>query len=106
MTRFSKCCWGIHVTSVKKRLDHVLRELNSIGTEPNESKAKSILAQLVVIKDACRETEQSPMCCFRYDGNNNIVCDSQGPMGQSEFMDKCRKCQTQIRSMLDNLNTD
>jgi hypothetical protein len=94
------------LTSVRKRLDHVLVELETIGTEPNEAAAKNILAELAVIHSAYRESEKVPMCCFKYDAAANIVCDVAGPLEHSLFIEKCRQCQSGIKEVLVNLQTN
>jgi hypothetical protein len=94
------------VTSVKRRLDHVLNELEAMGTETNEETAKNVVTELKVMKGAYKETKQAPMCCFRYDAEQKIVCDVIGPLDLKQFMEKCRQCQTQIKTALVNLNTD
>ena len=94
------------MTSVKKRLDHVLNELDIMGTEINENAAKNVIAELLVINGAYKETKQAPMCCFRYDANSKIFCDVTGPLEHMEFMEKCKQCQAQIKTVLVNLNTD
>ncbi len=94
------------MTSVKKRLDRVLNELGTLGTEADETTAKNIIAQLQIVAGAYRETQTSPMCCFYYDANQNIACDVAGPLSPEEFMQTCKACQAQIKTVLSNLNTD
>jgi hypothetical protein len=94
------------VTSVKKRLDHVIVELDSMGTETDEQTAKNVIAELKVIKSAYKETKHAPMCCFRYDAEQKIRCDVTGPLEHKLFMEKCKVCQAQIKTVLVNLNTD
>jgi hypothetical protein len=94
------------MTSVKRRLDHVLNELDAMGTETNEETARNVITELKVIKSAYKETKQAPMCCFRYDGEQKILCDVTGPLEHKQFMEKCRLCQAQIKTALVNLNTD
>ena len=91
------------MTSVKKRLDHVIVELDSMGTETDEETAKNIIAELKVIEGAYRETKHAPMCCFRYDSEKKILCDSTGPLEHQQFMQKCKECQAQIKDVLVNL---
>jgi hypothetical protein len=93
------------VTSVIKRLDHIIVELDSMGTETDEETAKNVIAELKVIKGAYKETKQAPMCCFRYDGEKKILCDVTGPLGIEQFMEKCQECQAKIKNVLINLNT-
>lgn len=94
------------MTSVKKRLDHVIVELDSMGTETDEQTAKNVIAELVVIKGAYKETKRAPMCCFRYDAEQKIICDVTGPLDHKQFMEKCQECQAQIKTVLVNLNTN
>ncbi len=94
------------MTSIKKRLDHVLNELDSMGTENNEQAAKNVMAELKVIKSAYKETKHAPMCCFRYNAEQKIHCDVTGPLEHKQFMEKCRECQIQIKTVLVNLKTD
>ncbi len=91
------------MTSVRKRLDHVLIELNAMGTEANEEAARNVIAELAVIKGAYRETKNAPMCCFRYAGEQKILCDVTGPLEHERFMEKCRQCQAQIGHLLRSL---
>lgn len=94
------------MTSVKKRLDHVLNELDKMGSEKDENTSRNVIAELKVIKSAYRETKQAPMCCFRYDSEQRIVCDVAGPLEHQQFMEKCLECQTEIKSLLVKLVTD
>ncbi len=93
------------MTSAKKRLDHVLVELDSLGTEPDEETSRNIIAELSVINSVYRDSERVPMCCFRYDADRRIVCDVAGPLELPEFMEKCRQCQAQIKHTLKHLKT-
>jgi len=94
------------VTSVRKRLDHVLNELDSLGIETNEETTKNVIAELKVINGAYRETKHAPMCCFRYDSQERIHCDVLGPFEHEQFMEKCKECQSQIKTVLTSLKTD
>jgi hypothetical protein len=94
------------MTSVKKRLDHVLNELDSMGTTPDDAAANNVLAELAVIHGAYRETVRVPMCCFRCDTENKIACDVIGPLDKATFMEKCKRCQIEIKTMLVNLKTN
>ena len=94
------------MTSVRKRLDHVLNELDAMGTETDEQTAKNVVTELTVIKGAYKETEHAPMCCFRYDAEQKIICDVTGPLEQKQFMEKCKECQAQIKTVLVHLKTD
>lgn len=94
------------MTSVKKRLDHVLNELDQMGTETDEAAYRNVVAELKVIKGAYKETKHAPMCCFRYDSEQRIVCDVAGPLGHKEFMERCLECQAQIKTVLVKLNTN
>ncbi len=94
------------MTSVKKRLDHVLNELDAMGTEVDEQAAKNVIAELAVIRGAYRETKCAPMCCFSYDAERKLLCDIAGPLEQKQFMEKCRECQAQIKNVLVNLDID
>lgn len=91
------------MTSVRKRLDHVLLELDSMSIEADEEASGNVIAELKVIEGAYRETKNAPMCCFDYDGEHRIVCDIAGPLEHERFMEKCRQCQAQIGQMLVNL---
>jgi len=93
-------------TSIKRRLDHVLKELDALNVEPNEKATRNIATELAIIKSAFRETKHSPMCCFDYDRNFKISCDIAGPLAQEEFMGKCRQCQAQIKQTLQALHAD
>ena len=75
------------MTSVKKRLDHVIVELDAMGTETDEETAKNVIAELKVIKGAYKETKRAPMCCFRYDVQQKIICDVTGPLDHEQFME-------------------
>jgi hypothetical protein len=77
-----------------------------MGTETNEQTSKNVIAELKVIKGAYKETKRAPMCCFTYDAEKNIICDVAGPLEHKQFMEKCRECQDQIKSVLVNLNID
>ncbi|MCW4017219.1 MAG: hypothetical protein NWF00_00815 [Candidatus Bathyarchaeota archaeon] len=93
------------MTSVRKRLDHVILELESMGTEVDEETAKNVIAELKVIHGAYRETKNAPICCFCYDGDHKIVCDVAGPLEHERFMEKCKECQAQMKNVLVNLET-
>ncbi len=88
------------MTSIRKRLDYVLNELSNLGTEINEKASSNITTQLAIIKGAFKESSQFPVCCFTYNAEGKIVCDSNGPFFIEEFMDKCRICQAQIKEAL------
>ncbi|MCW4010545.1 MAG: hypothetical protein NWF05_07995 [Candidatus Bathyarchaeota archaeon] len=94
------------MTSVRKRLNHVLYELEYMGTETDEEKAKNVITELKVINGAYKETKHAPMCCFNYEGEQKIVCDIVGPLEHEQFMEKCRECQAQMKTVLANLKTD
>ena len=91
---------GKGLTSLKKRLDHLLTELSCIGVEPNEEASSNVVAELAIIKGAFKESAYFPVCCFRYDVHSRIVCDVNGPLAIEQFMAKCRDCQAQIKEAL------
>ncbi len=91
------------MTSIKKRLDNVLNELDCIGIELDEEKAKNIMAQLRIVKGAYRQTQNAPMCCFHYDADQKLCCDMIGPLEKEAFMQECKACQAHIRDVLANL---
>ncbi|HMK93795.1 MAG TPA: hypothetical protein VK536_00190 [Candidatus Limnocylindrales bacterium] len=88
------------MTSIKKRLDYVLNELSNLDTEPDHETSDNVVAALSIIKEAFRESEQCPACCFTYDDRQRIVCDVNGPLPFKEFMKKCKVCQAQIKQAL------
>ncbi|MCW3994680.1 MAG: hypothetical protein NWE98_00840 [Candidatus Bathyarchaeota archaeon] len=88
------------MTSLKKRLDNVLNQLSQMDAELDEQAADNVVAQLSIIKNAFRESDSCPVCCFSYDKNSRLLCDSNGPLGREEFMKKCRSCQAQIKEAL------
>jgi hypothetical protein len=92
------------MTSLKKRLDYVVDELSNMTTEPNPEASQSIHAQLAIIKGAFKESENYPVCCFKYDDCSRIVCDVCGPLPNKEFMVKCKQCQAQIKNLLSVLS--
>lgn len=71
-----------------------------MGVEPDPEAADNAAAQLAIICGAFRESAKYPVCCFVYDSQMQIVCDSCGPLGREQFMEKCVKCQTQIKQAL------
>ena len=88
------------ITSIKRRLDHLIDQLSTMGAEPDPKAAGNAAAQLAIICGAFHESAKSPVCCFIYDSEKRIFCDSFGPLGQEEFMQKCTKCQSQIKQTL------
>lgn len=88
------------MTSIKKRLDYVLNELSSMDTEFDEEASSSVAAQLQIIKEAFKESDRYPVCCFNFDACSRIVCDVNGPLSKEEFMKKCKACQAQIKQAL------
>ena len=88
------------MTSLKKRLDNVLNELSRMDAEPDVETSNNVVAQLSIIKDAFKESERYPVCCFTYDACSRIVCDTCGPLASEAFMEKCRACQAQIKEAL------
>lgn len=94
------------MTSVKRRLHHVLNELSAMGTEPDEKAAGNVATQLSIIKAAFKDSQNYPMCCFRYDAEAKVICDVNGPLTLEQFMQKCRVCQAQMKKILVNLQTD
>jgi len=71
-----------------------------MDSELDEEAAGNVVAQLSIIQVAFKESEQYPVCCFRYDEESRVVCDSNGPMALSDFMNKCRGCQAKIKEAL------
>jgi hypothetical protein len=94
------------VTSLKKRLDHLLNELSLMGLEIDEKSSSNVATQLAIINGAFKESSNYPVCCFRYDLNSRVICDVNGPLVMSQFMEKCRDCQAQIKEALQKLKTD
>ena len=92
------------ITSLKKRLDYVLNELSNMDTEPDEETSNNVVTQLSIVKNAFKESENYPVCCFTYDAGSRIICDSCGPLANEEFMAKCRVCQAQIKEALSLLH--
>ena len=97
---------GKGLTSLKKRLDHLLTELSCLGIEPNNEASNNVVAELSIIKGAFKESTRFPVCCFTYDANSRIGCDVNGPLKTEQFMDKCKLCQAQIKQALLKLRTD
>lgn len=91
------------ITSIKRRLDYLLDQLSSMGAEPDEKAAGNAVAQLAVICGAFKESKRYPVCCFIYDSQMRILCDSCGPLNREQFMEKCLKCQAQIKQTLSML---
>jgi hypothetical protein len=91
------------MTSLKKRLDYVLDQLSQMDTEPDFESSGNVATQISIIKGAFKESEHYPVCCFRYDEESRIVCDSNGPLALAEFMKKCVVCQAQIKEALAQL---
>jgi hypothetical protein len=71
-----------------------------MGIEPDEATSNNAVAQLAIISGAFKESTQFPVCCFIYDSQMRIVCDSFGPLMHEAFMEKCVKCQAQIKTAL------
>ncbi len=94
------------LTSIKKRLDHLLNQLSILGVEPDEEASSNAVAQLAIIAGAFKESAQFPVCCFSYDAQERILCDSNGPLGREQFMEKCAKCQAQIKMALEALQAN
>ncbi len=88
------------MTSLKRRLDCVLDQLALLDTETDEETSSNIAAQISIIQGAFRESENCPICCFRYNTQRQVLCDCQGPLTIKEFMKKCRDCQAQIKETL------
>ena len=88
------------MTSLKKRLDYVLDELSQMDTELDLETSNNVVAQLSIVKNAFKESDRYPVCCFTYDAGSRIICDSCGPLAKDEFMEKCRACQSQIKEAL------
>ncbi len=100
------CLSGVEgLTSIKKRLDHLLSQLSIMGIELDEEASGNAVAQLAIITGAFKESSQFPVCCFSYDNQARIRCDSNGPLGREEFMEKCAKCQAQIKAAIQNLKS-
>ncbi len=93
-------CLGKGMTSLKRRLDYVLSQLSQMDIEPDEEASGSVAAQLSIVRGAFKESQSYPVCCFRYDDQSRIICDSCGPLTIGEFMKKCRVCQAQIKEAL------
>jgi hypothetical protein len=71
-----------------------------MDTESDEEASGNVAAQLAIIRGAFKESDHSPVCCFKYDADSKIVCDTNGPLAAEDFMKKCRHCQAQIKQAL------
>lgn len=70
-----------NLTSLKRRLDNILVELE-------------------IIREALEKSGQHPPCCLTVDKNERISCDAYGPLSKAEFLIKCHECRTTLRNFL------
>jgi len=71
------------VTSLRRRLDNVLSELDTI-------------------RKALNESDEYPACCLILHSDDRISCDVKGPLAKEEFLKECKSCRAMIKEILDN----
>jgi len=71
------------VTSLRKRLDNVLSELDTI-------------------RRALDESGEYPACCLIFHPDGKINCDVKGPLEKEAFLKECKRCRILIKEILDN----
>ena len=69
------------MTSLKRRLDNVLVELD-------------------IIREELEKSGQNPPCCLILNKNGKISCDAYGPLPKADFLKKCQKCRTRLEKFL------
>jgi len=72
---------GREVTSLRKRLDNVLAELE-------------------IIRSGLDNSSKLPPCCLTSYEDGKLSCDANGPLPPEEFLKECRKCRTAIKHFL------
>jgi len=75
------------VTSLRKRLDNVLAELD-------------------IIRSGLDNSSELPPCCLTSDKDGKLRCDINGPLPPEAFLRECRKCRTTIKHFLEQLEYD
>jgi len=71
------------VTSLRKRLDNALSELDTI-------------------RKALDESSEYPACCLIFHSDGKINCDVKGPLERQKFLEECKRCRAMIKEILDN----
>jgi len=69
------------MTSLKQRMDNVIREL-------------TIIKEIIDID----KNSKSPPCDLTFMDGNLIKCESLGPLPKEEFLKKCKLCLDRIKS--------
>ena len=72
------------MTSLKRRLDNVLSELDTI-------------------RKALNESQEYPACCLIFHSDGKISCDVRAPLEREKFLKECRRCRVMIKEVLDRL---
>jgi len=75
------------VTSLRRRLDNVLSELETI-------------------REALSTSLEYPACCLIFHSDGKISCDAKGPLEEKEFLKECKRCRAVIKEILDNALTE
>jgi len=71
------------MTSLRRRLDNALSELDTI-------------------RKALNESGEYPACCLILHSDGKISCDVKGPLEKEKFLKECKRCRAMIKEILDN----
>lgn len=72
------------MTSLKKRLDNVIAELE-------------------IIREGLDASRHYPTCCLTIHENGEISCEVKGPLPEKEFLEECEKCRAEIKRFLEHV---
>jgi len=72
------------VTSLRKRFDNVLAELD-------------------IIRSGLNNSGEFPPCCLTLYGDGKLGCDINGPLPPEVFLKECIKCRKTIRRFLEQI---
>jgi len=74
------------MTSLRRRLDNVLGELN-------------------IIREVLGNCNSHPPCCLRFHEDGKVSCDVMSPLPEKIFLRRCLKCRSKIKNFLDSVRS-
>lgn len=78
------CEEGGEMTSLRRRLDNILAELD-------------------IIRNGLGTSTEFPPCCLTLHIDGKISCDTNGPLPSEEFLKECRKCKMTMKHFLEQV---
>jgi hypothetical protein len=63
----------------------------------------NVLAELEIIREALNRSGRYPSCCLTLQKNGKISCDVKAPLPKEQFLKECARCRAEIESFLANV---